>query len=300
MKPKTDHSYCFKFLALSLLTLATSSLAIAQTRPPQNIRRVTVTSQYVFENGKKTDKFWAIYQEIYDSLGRLHTEIEWDFTDHYPHNYIWHTFMGMQKVKSEIFKNEKLQMIKEFTYNRDSLISQEIIKMVKPGDTSTYMLLSYSYNQLRNPILIEAKTKEGKSAYKIKSTYDAKGTEVKRSVKVKSNIFPLDSIVKLTSNPLYDSLGRLSKNIVSIIRVDKTATIKDFRYSYDSKNNITGIAILDSKGKQISREERIFQPSRNRLVMIKRYDSSDKLIIWLEKRFEIYRNKDRRQREIDY
>ncbi len=301
MKPKTDHSYCFKFLALSLLTLATSSLAIAQTRPPQNIRRVTVTSQYVFENGKKTDKFWAIYQEIYDSLGRLHTEISYDFTDHYPHNYIWHTFKGMQKVKSEIFKNEKLQTIEEFTYNTDSLLTKKVVKRVSPNDTSIFYTLNYRYDSKRNPIEISATSGEGKKAFISKSTYDIKGKELTRKVKVKKNYFPQDSILKLVSIPVYDSIGRLVGERLTINKVDRPTIQKNFKYSYDKNSNQIGIVELDERGKQVLREEKIYQQNmRHRLSVVKYFDTNDIMVKMIAKRYEIYRTNDHWGRELEY
>ncbi len=290
----------YKYYFSLLFTLIVCSIAKAQQRSPQNIRRITVTSQYLLEKGDKTDKYWTIYQEIYDSLGRLHTEIEYDFKDHYPHNYKWHTFKGKQLVKTDIFENEKLKMVKSYTYTKDSLVSQEAIKFVKPGDTSLYITLLYNYDRLRKPISIEAKGIDGKNAYKTKSVYDNYGTELSRAVSIKKGYSPLDSIIKLSSKPRYDSIGRLVENIVSIVKTNGAKTTISTKYKYDAKNNIIEVSHFDKKGKQISREERIYQPSRNRLIYLKYYSSENEIIKWLEKRYEIYRTNNRRAKEIDY
>jgi len=289
----------FSILLVTSLIIASNGL-LSQTRPPQNIRKVTVTSQYEIVNGQKTDKMWAVYQEIYDSLGRLHTEIEYDFKDHYPHNYKWHTFIGKQVAHTDYFESEKLKLARYFTYNNDSLVSKEVIKLIKPGDTSIYATLSYKYNPQRKPVLVEAIGKNGKSVFKSKYTYDSKGTELTRVVNIKKGYSPLDSIVELICKPKYDSLDRLTEKLISITKVNKPKTTQTIKYSYDRKNNIIGITNLDNNGKQINREERLFQESRNRLMIIKYYDSNDRLVKWLEKRYEIYRTKDRRIHEIDY
>jgi hypothetical protein len=119
-------------------------------------------------------------------------------------------------------------------------------------------------------------------------------------VSLKSSFVPSDSIIKIVSKPSYDSMGRLERNIIKTQGVDKKTIIKDIRYVYDKKNNIVEIKIFDGKGELIGREERIIQPSRNRLSQIKYYDSNGNLAKWVEKRYEIYRTKDRRNREIDY
>jgi len=298
-QPLNGELYSLKLFAIAILLLICYS-SFSQKRPPQDVRRVTVTNQYVLENGKKTGMFYSAYQEIYDSLGRLHTLIEYDKNDHYPHNYTWYSFDGKLIKRSERFENEKLRLVQDFTYNTSNLINQEIIKFVKSGDTTVYAILKYVYNQFNKPIQIEAKGANGKIAFKSKSTYDSKGTELTRLVNIKKGYSPLDSIIELACKPKYDSIGRLTENLISVTKVNKSKITQTIKYSYDKKNNIIGITYLDKNGKQINREERLFQESRNRLMILKYYDSDDNLVMWLEKRYEIYRTKDRRTHEIDY
>jgi len=287
-------------ILLLLIFIVTYSISVAQQRARQNVQRVTVTSFYVLKNGDKTDETQMYYQELYDSLGRLHTEVDWNYPDHRNHGYIWHTFDGKFKAKTEIFEFEKLKMIKEFFYSKDSLLVKEVIKKVDIADTSVYLQLVYKYNKQRQPVQIEAKSAKGETVYTTKSIFDDKGTELSRSVKIKSNIFPSDSIIKLISKPQYDSLGRISSCLSSISKINKITTVRIYKYLYDKRNNIIGITTLDSKGQQISREHRMFQESRNRLSMIKYFNSEDKLTLWLVKRYEIYRFKNRLKFEIDY
>jgi len=286
-------------IIVTLLILVSNNL-FSQKRPPQDIRRVVVTNRYILKDGKYAGEGTTVYQEIYDSLGRLHTEIEYDYKDKYPHIYKWHTYSGKNLIKSQLFQDGKLRMIKEFVYTSDSLLTQEIIKTVKPQDTSVFMVLTYKYNIINKPIQIEAKTSLGKTAYKTKSEFDSKGTEIFRTVKTKRGYCPLDSIIKMTCKPNYDSLGQLSSNLISITKLNKSIIINDYKYSYSIKGNLTGIKILDKNGKQISREERIYQENRNRISQIKLFDSNDNLSIWLGKRYELYKDKIRRERVIDY
>ena len=84
-------------LGILILLLLVNLSGFGQKRTPQNIRRVTVTSAYKIENGTRKPESWTTSQEIYDSLGRMHTELVFDEQDHYPHNYKWHTFTGPLK-----------------------------------------------------------------------------------------------------------------------------------------------------------------------------------------------------------
>ncbi len=180
------------------------------------------------------------------------------------------------------------------------MVEKEVIKKVELGDTLIYLQLAYKYNNQRKPVQIEAKSANGKTVYTTKSVYDEKGTEISRAVKIKANYFPSDSIVKMTCKPTYDSLGRTTSCHKSISKYNKTTIVRTYKYTYDKRSNIIGITTLDSKGQQISREQRMFQESRNRLSMIKYFNSKDYLTLWLVKRYEIYRYKNRLKFEIDY
>ena len=272
----------------------------SQNRPPQDIRKVTVTLRYVLENGKKTENYWAVYQEIYDSLGRLHTEIEYDFNDHYPHNYTWHYFAEKQKVKTDFFRNEKLAEIHTYSYNADSLLIKNTIQRVTARDTSVYLVISFKYNDMKKPVLTEALTGKGKLAYRSSSKFDLSGTEISRKVKVKAGFSPLDSLTRIIRIPFYDSLNRLVSEKITITDLFKNKTTTVITYSYNKKGDLSEIIRKDINGNLISREERLYQELRNRLGQIKYYDQNNVLVKHLVKRYEIYKTKDRRERIIDY
>ena len=300
MNQKTNKQLRFKILVTLICTLSLYNFVTAQKRPPQNVRRVTVTCQYVFENGQKTEKYWPIYQEIYDSLGRLHTEIKYDFITHAPIGYIWHTFSGKQKRKTEVFGSLSLQTIEEFTYNADSSIAKKIIKKVNANDTSIFLSLEYSYKPKRKQIVIDAKKAAGKRAFVSKSTYNTSGDELTRTVRVKKTFSPQDSIIKLLTIPGYDSIGRKISEILTITKIDKSVIKKVQKFTYDKNSNLIQLVDYDETGKQVKREAREYTYSRNRLSTIKYYDRNDLLVKMIGLRYEIYRTNDRRFKVIDY
>jgi len=163
-----------------------------------------------------------------------------------------------------------------------------------------YLTVNYKYDLKRNPIEISAKSREGKMAFVSKSTYNDKGKELTRKVKAKKNFSPSDSILKLTVIPVYDSIGHLISEGLIIKKMNKQLVKKTLKYSYNSKNKLIGLAEFDEKGKQVCREEREYQYSRNRLSLINYYDSSNNLFKLVTKRYEIYRSTKRDVREIEY
>ncbi len=293
-----------RFCSLKTLALLSfviiSNWAVAQNRPPQNIRRVTVLSQYVVENGTYKSEFYPVKQEMYDSLGRLHTEIDWSLKDHYPHDYRWHTFDGKLKIKTESFINEKPWLVEDFTYNKDSLVIRKTIKKATSTDATLFLTLNYKYDLKRNPIEVTAQTPNGKTAYISKSTFDLKGKELTRIVKAKSTFVPQDSILKLTGTPIYDSIGRLRSEQLIINMVNKIVVNKTLKYTYDKNNCLIGLVEYGENGKQVRREERDYTFSRNRLSITRYYDSNNIMVKMTGMRYEIYRTSNRRIREMDY
>lgn len=273
------------FLLGFILTI--SSQISAQTRPVQDVRRVIVTTSYVVENGQQKDLNYAVEQEIYDSLNRKHTEIEFDLKDHYPHNYKWHSYKKMERVRTLIFRNEKMVQILEFSY-KNNLLSKQVVKTVQPNDTSILYILDFTYKS-GNPVKIIAQNSQGKKVYTVDSKFDDKGLELARKVKAKSSVYPSDSILSLTVKPTYDSKGLLISKKVRTSYVYKQNQNIEFRYAYDAKKNLAGITILDDKGKQLSREERIYHSKiEGRVMQVKYFDANDVLIKSIAKRYEVY------------
>ena len=288
MNSKIMTSRGFKFVAFLLLTLASSNFVIAQTRLPQNVRRVITTFSYTIENGQQKQPAYVIEQELYDSLSRKHTDIFFDRKDHSPHNFKWFYYKGSALYKAEIYEHEKLKQEIEYTYT-NKLISQQVIKNISSSDTSIYLILNYTNNEIGKPIKIVAKNGQGKLVYSSTSKYNTNGLEISRKVKAKKNIFPQDSIISLSSKPTYDPQGRLAAQKVKTIYSDKRAKTLDYRYSYDSKGNQTGILTLDENGKQVAREELFFHEKyENRVLQINRYGANNVLVEFITKRYEVY------------
>ncbi len=288
-----------RLLILLSLLLLLNLTSHSQGVKPRNVYRVTVTSRYVLEDGERTNKFYAINQEIYDSLGRLHTEIDYDWETRYPNNYRWHFFDSMLLVRTEYFVNERLDRRVVFEYDSDTLVTREFHYELQDEDTILVKTLDYSRNADGLPELVVARNDAGRRLYRARSTFDEKGAEIRRRVTGRRGD-PDDRIRRLDRESEYDSLGLLVSETVQLRMADGARDRYTRKYRYDGQENIIGMLELDDNGNQVKRIEYTYQPRRNRLQRIIYYDKNDQIEKYLAKRYEIYRTTDRRQRVIDY
>lgn len=284
-------------LSILVIVLFFNSLS-AQNRPLQDIRRVIVTSQYEIKDGKRTGVSMAVKQEIKDSVDRVHTILNRDYTTQRIISHTWHTFNGKQVVRTDEFVNEQLKYYKLFTYTTDSLIDTETIYKVIPGDTALYVKLKYKYKN-RKPVQIDAFDLKGKSAYSSKSVFDSNGTEVSRKVKVKKTFAPLDSIIEKNIAPVYDSLGRISSETIKIKFFGGKTHVQKFNYGYNKLGLLASIEAFDEKGNVLYKKTLEYNDKRM-LKFISVYNSTNELTEYHAKRYELYSTRDRRNQIIEY
>ncbi len=302
MKPPSFSGKQVRLCKLSVLALLFGYLPLlshSQGIKPSNVHRVTVTSRYVIEDGERTSQFNAVNQEIYDSLGRLHADIDFDWETRYPNNYRWHFYDSMLLVRTEHYIDEKLDRRVIYEYHSDTLVSGEFHYTRQGEDTLLYKVIKYSYNQEGLPESIEALNSSGRRLFRVRSSYDETGTEIRRRVSGRRG-GPEDGISRLDREAEYDSLGFLVYEKVQLRMSDRSRKEYTRRYRYDDRGNLVEKLESDQNGDPVSRIEFGWQRDRNRLAQIRYYDAEGNLEKFLAKRYEIYLTPDRRQRIIDY
>lgn len=285
--------------ALAFLFVLQPVALFSQTRTPQNIRRVIVTSKYEVKDGKRTSKSMAINQEIKDSLDRIHTILNRDYTTQRVVSHTWHTFNGKLITRTDNFTDEKLNHYILYTYNSDSTKATEEIYRVSASDTALYVKLTHKYNASKKPIQTDAVDIKGKRAYRVKRVYDNRGTETKRTVKVKKNYVPIDSVLYFTNIPTYDSVGRLSAEVITRKYSNGKTVTESFRYGYDKAGLLSSIETLDATGKTLAKKTLEYN-NKGVLKFISVFDGNNALIEYYAKRYELYPTRDRRNQIIEY
>lgn len=279
-------------VVLSLLPI----VLLGQATKPQNIYRVTVISQYDIENGKYTSKSYPLHQQIYDSLGRLHTEIDYNIKTNYPSNYRWHYFDGPLKKKTEYYINEKLDRIDEFEH-KDSLIAELRIYKMNNTDTSLMVKVKYDYDSKGLISKTTGYNKSGKKGYRTSHKYEHNGIEIERKVKGKKAI-PPDSILYLSRVLKYDSLNRIVIEKTVVLKQGNQEREQQIQYKYDKNSNVVEKRISDNQGNQIRRKEFVYR-SDNRLQRRSIYDENNNLIQFRAWRYEIYKTSNRKTRVLE-
>lgn len=281
--------------ALFLISLVTYSQSVS----PRDVRRVTVTSSYILEDGDRTNRQVAINQEIFDSLGRPHTVIDFDPQTGYPGNYRWLYHDSMLLVRTDHFTDEKLDKREVLEYRADSLIEKRIHYRFVNDEALLHKTVEYTYNSEGLPGTINAYDISGRRLYRVRSSFDEQGTETRRRVSGRRGE-PEDGIIRLDRKPEYDERGFLVSEVVNLRESDRSRSTYQKRYTHDDRELMVEMTMLDGDGNQLKRIEYIYQDTRDRLIFIKTYDQDNRLTEWLEKRYEIYSDGNRRQRIIDY
>ncbi len=283
--------------ALIALVLAASHVVLGQGVKPQNIYRVTVNSRYVIDNGERTSKFFAIGQLISDSLGRMHTEIDYNWETRYPDNYRWHYFDGMAKVKTDFFVKEKLSHYKVFKYNLNNQLAELLLYRVSNGDTLLAVREVHTYNNLGHRTQSTGYNQQGKRAFRTKYKFDANGSELERRVSGKRAV-PSDSILRLKRVVEYDSLNRVKSELVTTEKFAQPKTSIHTFYKYDDKGNLVEEVTKDQLKGTTYRKEYVYR-SDKRIQGLRLYDSQNNLLDYQAWRYEIYKTTNRTHRVLE-
>ena len=296
---KNKNRKMYKTILLLACIVLSGMTVGAQGIKPTNVYRVTVTSRYVIEDGERTRQFYAVNQEVSDSLGRMHTEIDYDWETRYPGNYRWHFFDSMLLVRTEYFVDETLDRRVVFEHDHDTVVVAERHYKLQGADNVLFKTLEYTCNTAGLPVRVVARNDAGRRLYRSRSVFDDHGTEIRRRVTGRRGD-PEDGIRRLDREAEYDTAGLMVSETVQLRMSDRSREQYTRKFTYDEQGNVTGVLELDEEGNQLSRTEYAWDPRRGRLQRIISYDDGDNLVKYLAKRYEIYRTSDRRHRVIDY
>lgn len=266
-------------------------------RPLQNVQRVVVTFRYEVQNGERTSNSCVVQQEIKDSLNRLHTVLFWNCQTQRVDSCVWHAFEGRKIVYTQTFRDGKMCLQQNYTYNADSTLVSEHIVRIAPGDTTLYATLHYkrSGNKLR----VDAFDAFGKRVWCTQSKLNQQGIETSRKTKVKNGFAPLDSIVERRCWPTYDSLNRLTHERIEQKHINGHRAVQRIAYSYNAKGQLIQRTLCDAHGHTVH-YERMEYSQHGALKSISKYNSAGVLVDFHFKRYEFYPTTNRQQRIIEH
>ena len=205
----------WKLSAISLVLIGCS--CYAQARLKQDVYSQRIVAAYELIDGKTTGNSYAKTQFILDSLGRCHTEIDYNMSSAIT-SYRWITYAGTYRQTVRSFKTDILVQVDSFVYNNKGDILKRFLSFPSDPGRSSYVENYLYKNNLLNSIV--ATTSKNKTVFKTVFKYDSHGSEILRKVNVKAGI-PLDSIVNLSRTVEYDSLGRISSENIDKVEIGR-------------------------------------------------------------------------------
>ncbi|SDC47260.1 hypothetical protein [Williamwhitmania taraxaci] len=263
-----------KVLYLTVFLVLLGYLGYSQTRPPQNVHSQRIQSIYEIVDGVTTGKSYLEKQFLLDSLGRCHTEIDYDTTMTIL-GFKWNTYTGDNLVVRQTYLKDELVKTDSFSYELGRQIKLHFLTFKAPRGLET-VIERFTYLNLAQVGQIDAKFKNGKGAYQIRYTYDSKGTEILRKVKVKKGL-PADSIILLKRIPTYDSVGRIISEEVEKTIFGQPSSFEKVTSSYDKSGKLIGVISLDRADNKTSRFEYLYRDN-NTLWIEKAFNSAGTLI----------------------
>ncbi len=284
------------FLAILSLFLV-AQLKVAGQVKPQNIYRVSVSSWYKVDDGKRTTSYFTLSQHISDSLGRLHTEVFWDRKTQNPLDIRWHFFTGKVKMKTFFLNNAGVYRIEEYGYSGTGNINRISFKSVADGDTLLLQNHILKFEPTGKLIKTEVFDSRGKRGYVASHKFDANNVEIERKVKGKK-LVPIDSILLLYRLPRYDSLNRMVSEEVRMVRHGNRREDYSKTYRYDNDNRLVEVTLAGSNGLVRERREYAYR-NDGRLGQEHLYNASGELIDFVAWRYELYKTNDRRERILE-
>ena len=274
-------------------------LLLAQTRPIQDVRRVTVTSKCEIVDGNKTNKYAVFKQNIYDSLGQLHTIVQFSLSTGKVESYIWNTFQNGLLIRTEEYNDDKLIQRTDYSYTTKSLINNETVYRVVGNDTVLHLNLKYTYSSQGKPTKINAKTAQGKKAYILLSAYDNNGHEIKRKVNAKKGFMPKDSILEIKNQPKFNTQGRIESEQIFVKYYNGSTINSIYKYLYDDKGNMVQKTGFDANGNLLFTYNYKYN-SKGKVIVVDKLDSTNKIVESFAMRYEAYPKSDITRREVEY
>jgi CRISPR/Cas system CSM-associated protein Csm2 small subunit len=227
----------------------------------------------------------------------MHTEIDYDWENHYPNNYRWHYFEDKTKVKTDHFIKEKLSHFYVYSYSGDGKLSGLSLYQINGTDTVMVVKEQKTYDATGKLTQTAGFNSLGKRGFKTKYKYDLKGTEIERKVSGKK-VVPSDSIIYLKRIVTYNDKNRFTSENLIIDKFGKPRAFINTLYKYDDKGNLTEEVTSNQLGQTLSRKEYAYRPD-NRIQTMSVFDSSNALVDFRAWRYEIYKTANRSQRVLE-
>jgi hypothetical protein len=251
-----------KRTALTLILLVACAIAFGQAKKAKRDTLYTITQSRIhIKDGKPTDAFDIINLKWADTLWHVSRDLDMEQPNLAINNYRWF-FYDKDKNLTRFERYVAQKLDRRIVYKlQNGLATEREHYQLEGKDTMLFRrdLLSRGGNGWVSSIkVVDAK---GKKIATQSYNYDDKGNEVKMKASMKV-ILDADSALSRQTTYTYDSVGRVAKKIVKLVKADKSKDYTLYAYTYNKDGKLQLTSRFDANGKQLGKEEIIYYSGR--------------------------------------
>lgn len=251
-----------KKITITLILLVACAATFGQTKKAKRDTLYTITQSRIhIKDGQPTNEFDIINLKWADTLWHVSRDLDMEQPNLAINNYRWFFYdKDKNLARFECYVAQKLDRRIIYKYQNRLLTEREHYQL-SGKDTVLVRrdLLSRGGNGWVSKIkVVNAK---GKTIASESYSYDARGNEVKKKASMKE-VLDADSVFSRQTTYTYDSVGRVAKKAVKLVKADKSKDFTLYAYTYNKDGKLQLTSRFDANGKLFGKEEIIYYSGR--------------------------------------
>ncbi len=251
-----------KRTTLTLILLVVCTIAFGQAKKAKRDTLYTITQSRIhIKDGQPTNEFDIINLKWADTLWHVSRDLDMEQPNLAINNYRWFFYdRDKNLTRFERYVAQKLDRRILYRYQNRLLTEREHYQL-SGNDTVLVRrdLLSRGGNGWVSSIkVVDAK---GKKIATQSFSFDEKGNEVKMKASMKVAL-DADSVLNRQTTYTYDSVGRIAKKAVKLVKADKSKDFTLYAYTYNKDGKLQLTSRFDANGKLLGKEEIIYYSGR--------------------------------------
>lgn len=251
-----------KKITITLILLVACAATFGQAKKAKRDTLYTITQSRIhIKDGQPTNEFDIINLKWADTLWHVSRDLDMEQPNLAINNYRWFFYdKNKNLTRFERYVAQKLD--RRIIYKlQNGMVTEREHYQLSGNDTVLFRqdLLSRGGNGWVTSIkVVDGK---GKKIASQSFSYDAKGNEVKMKASMKV-ILDADSVFSRQTTYTYDSVGRVAKKAVKLVKADKSKDFTLYAYTYNKDGKLQLTSRFDANGKLLGKEEIIYYSGR--------------------------------------
>jgi hypothetical protein len=261
-----------KKATLALILVIACSFAFGQAKKAKRDTLYTITQSRIhIKDGQPTNEFDIMNLKWADTLWHVSRDLDMEQPNLAINNYRWYFYdRDKNLIRFERYIAQKLDR-RVVCKLQNGLLTEREHYQLSGKDTVLLCRDIFTRNGNGWVTKIKVANAKGKTISSESFTYDAKGNELKKKASMKV-MLDADSVLSRQTVYTYDSLGRIGKKTVKLVKADKSKDQTLYVYTYGKDGKLQLTTRYDSNGKLLGKEEIIYYSGR---VSQRKYYNAD-------------------------